>query len=64
LHGLEVVHWFGVVFQPFDYVLNVCLGYVSCSRASLALTRRLRALSTVLVSCVCCRVHVGAFFVS
>ena len=35
---------------------------MSCSRASLALTRRVRALSSVVVGCVCCRVHVGAFF--
>ena len=41
---------------------RVRLVCVSCSRASLALTRRLRALSSVVVGCVCCRVHVGAFF--
>jgi len=47
------------VCRPVCRVRLVC---VSCSRASLALTRRLRALSSVVVGCVCCRVHVGAFF--
>jgi len=42
---------------------RVRLVCVSCSRASLALTRRLRALSSVVVCHVCCRVHVCAFFV-
>ena len=48
-----------LVCRPVCRVRLVC---VSCSRASLALTRRLRALSSVVVGCVCCRVHVGAFF--
>jgi hypothetical protein len=44
-------------------VCRVLFVGVSCSRASLALTRRLRALSTIVVCHVCCRVHVCAFFV-